>query len=73
MNPNYVVIFKQDLDKLLNVGFITLVEEASWLLPIIVVPKKMINFEFELIFYDSMLQPRKIHIFYVLLKRLWTK
>jgi hypothetical protein len=69
MNLNYVVIIKQDLDKLLNAGFITPVEEASWLWPIIVVPKKTINFESELIFDDSMLQPRKIHILYVLLKR----
>jgi hypothetical protein len=40
MNPNYVVIVKQDLDKLLSVGFIALVEEASWLSLIIVVLKK---------------------------------
>jgi hypothetical protein len=37
MNPNYVVVVKQDLDKLLNLGFIALVEEVSWLSPIIVV------------------------------------
>ncbi len=73
MNLNYVVIIKQDLDKLLNAGFITPVEEASWLWPIIVVPKKTINFESELIFDDSMLQPRKIHILYVLLKRFQMK
>jgi hypothetical protein len=29
MNPNYVTIVKQDLDKLLNASFITLVEEAN--------------------------------------------
>jgi hypothetical protein len=29
VNPNYVIIFKQDLDKLSNVGFITPMEEAS--------------------------------------------
>ncbi len=40
MNPNYVVVVKQDLDKLLNLGFIALVEEVSWLSPIIVVWKK---------------------------------
>jgi hypothetical protein len=39
VNPNYVIVFKQDLDKLSNVGFITPMEEASWLSPIIVVPK----------------------------------
>jgi len=40
MNPNYAIVVKQDLDKLLNVGFIVLVEEVSWLSPIVVVPKK---------------------------------
>jgi hypothetical protein len=38
MNPNYVVIIKHDIDKLL-VGFIQLVEKATWLSPIVVVPK----------------------------------
>jgi hypothetical protein len=40
MNSNYVVVVKQDLDKLLVVGFITLVEEVTWLSSIVVVPKK---------------------------------
>ncbi len=40
MNPKYVAIVKQDIDKLLVVAFIKLVEEATWLLPIVVVPKK---------------------------------
>ncbi len=40
MNPNYAIVVKQDLDKLLNVGFITLMEEASWLSPIVIVLKK---------------------------------
>jgi hypothetical protein len=39
MNPNYVAIVKKNLDNLLNATFITLVEEASYLSPIIVVPK----------------------------------
>jgi hypothetical protein len=39
MNLNYVVIVKQDLDKLLTMGFITPVE-ATWLSPIVVVLKK---------------------------------
>ncbi len=29
LNPNYIVIVKQDIDKLLVVGFIKLVEEAT--------------------------------------------
>jgi hypothetical protein len=40
MNLNYVVVMKQDLDKLLVVGFIVLVEEATWLSSIVVVLKK---------------------------------
>jgi hypothetical protein len=40
MNLNYVVVVKQDLDKLLVAGFIVLMEEATWLSSIVVVPKK---------------------------------
>jgi hypothetical protein len=40
LNPNYVAIVKQDINKLLVVGFIKLVEEATWLLSIVVVIKK---------------------------------
>jgi hypothetical protein len=40
MNSNYIAIVKQDLDKLLVMGFIALMEEATWLSPIVVVPKK---------------------------------
>lgn len=65
MNPNYVVIIKQDLDKFLSVGYIAPVEEANrqlyW--------KKTTNLKSTWIFSDSMLQPRKIRILYPLLKR----
>jgi hypothetical protein len=40
LNPNYVAIVKQDIDKLLATGFIKLVEEATWLFPIVIVLKK---------------------------------
>jgi hypothetical protein len=40
MNPNYVAIIKQDLDELLLASFIKLMEQATWLSPIMVVPKK---------------------------------
>jgi hypothetical protein len=39
MNPNYVIVVKQDLDKLLSVRFIAQLEEASWLSPIVIVLK----------------------------------
>jgi hypothetical protein len=40
LNPNYVTIVKQNIDKLLVVGFIQSVGEATWLSPIVVAPKK---------------------------------
>ncbi len=40
MNPNYVAIVKQDINKLLVAGFIKLIEETTWLLSIVVVLKK---------------------------------
>jgi hypothetical protein len=40
MNPNYLPVVQQDIDKLLNAGFIVPMEEASWLLPIVVFPGK---------------------------------
>jgi hypothetical protein len=73
MNPNYAPIFKHDLDKLLNVDFIVPMEEASWLSPIVVVPKKMVNSKSAWISSNSMLLPRRIHILYRLLKRYWLR
>jgi hypothetical protein len=43
LNPNYVSTFKQDIDKLLVIGFIQFLEEATWLSPIVVVPKKNVK------------------------------
>jgi hypothetical protein len=40
LNPNYVVIIKQDINKLLVASFIKSVEEATWLSLIMVIPKK---------------------------------
>ncbi len=40
MNPNYDVVVKQNIDKLLTIGFIQLVEKVIWLSPIVVVRKK---------------------------------
>jgi hypothetical protein len=39
LNPNYVVIIKQDINKIFATSFIKLVEEATWLFPIIIVLK----------------------------------
>jgi hypothetical protein len=40
LNPNYVVTMKQDINKLLTTRLIQLVEEVTWLSPIVVVLKK---------------------------------
>ncbi len=40
LNLNYVTVVKQDIDKLSTTRFIQSVEEATWLSPIVVVPKK---------------------------------
>jgi hypothetical protein len=40
MNPNYVIVVKHDLNKVLSASFIAPVEEASWLSPIVIVLKK---------------------------------
>ncbi|MCO5580005.1 hypothetical protein L7F22_033871 [Adiantum nelumboides] len=40
MNPNYAKQVKEEIDKLLAVGFIYPLDEVTWLSPIVVVPKK---------------------------------
>ena len=40
MNPNYATRVKEEIDKLLKIGFIRPVKRATWLSPIVVVPKK---------------------------------
>jgi len=40
LNPKYATMVKQDIDKLLAIGFIEYVQETTWLSAIIVIPKK---------------------------------
>jgi hypothetical protein len=40
MNPKYAAKVKEEIDKLLKVGFIYPVKETEWLSPIVIVPKK---------------------------------
>ena len=40
MNPNYATKVKEEINKLLRVGFIRPVKKATWLSPIVVVLKK---------------------------------
>ncbi len=74
MNPNYVTIIKQDLDKLLSAGLITSMEEANCISPIkLLYRKKTASFISTWIFNDAMLLLRKIRILYLLQNRCWTK
>jgi hypothetical protein len=41
MNTNYVIVVNQDINKLLATRFIKLVEEATWLSVIVIIPKTM--------------------------------
>lgn len=59
MNPTYVKVIKQDLDKILNVCFIVPMGEASWLSPIVVVREKTTSSKYAWIFDNSMLLPKK--------------
>ena len=40
MNPNYAAKVKEEINKLFRVGFIRPVKQATWLSPIVAVPKK---------------------------------
>lgn len=40
MNPNYAKKVKEEIDKLLQVGFIYPMDNVTWLSPIVIVPKK---------------------------------
>mgnify|MGYP000429774759 CR=1 FL=1 len=43
MTPNYAAKIKEEINKLLRVCFIQLVKRATWLSPILVVPKKNVK------------------------------
>jgi hypothetical protein len=43
MNQNYALVVKQDLDKLLIIGFIEPMDQFTWLSPIVVVPNTNIK------------------------------
>jgi len=59
LNPNYVFIAKQDINKLLIIGFTKLVEEATWLSLIVVVIRKNVKLRIYLILGNSMQQQKK--------------
>jgi hypothetical protein len=39
LNPNYAAIIKQDINKLFAIGFIKPIEETTWFVLIVVIPK----------------------------------
>ena len=41
LNPNYATKVKEEIDKILRVGFIRPVKRATWLSPMVVVPKNI--------------------------------
>ena len=40
MNPNLREILKEELQKLLNAGFIYSISDSEWVSPLVIVPKK---------------------------------
>ncbi len=62
LNPNYVIAVKQDIYKLLAIGFIHYVEEATWLSPLVIVPKK--NGKLKICI--NLKKQRRIHTHYLL-------
>jgi hypothetical protein len=40
MNPNLREILKEELQKLLNAGFIYPISDSEWVSPLVIVPKK---------------------------------
>jgi hypothetical protein len=71
MNPNYVMIVKQNLDKLLATGFIEPMEQTTWLSPIVVLLKK--TCAYALISRNWMPPPKKTCTHYLSWMKFWTK
>ena len=46
MNPNLREILKEELQKLLNAGFIYPISDSEWVFPLVIVPKKTGNEEY---------------------------
>jgi hypothetical protein len=72
LNPNYVAIVKHDIDKLLVASFVQDFKEATWLSPIVVMPKK--NRKLIIVWTSrSFMQPlRRTHICHHFLMKLLT-
>ncbi len=64
LNHDYLTAVKHDINKLLVVGFIQLVEKATWLSPIMVVPKRNGKLKICVDFKKLNKATKKILIFY---------
>ncbi len=64
LNPNYVIVVKQDINKLLAIGFIQSMEEVTWSSPIIVIPKKNSKLRIYIDFKKLNVAQRRIHTHY---------
>jgi hypothetical protein len=69
LNLNYVVVVKQEINKLLATRFIQLVEEVTWLSPIVIVSKKNGNLKTCVAFKKLNKATKKIFILYHFLMR----
>jgi hypothetical protein len=67
MNPNYALRVKEDLDKLLDVGFIYPIKTTQWLSPLVIVPKKKkkTNCVYVWIIKNKMPKPKMVHFCYL--------
>jgi len=59
MNPNYALKVREDLDKLLDIGFIYSIETTQWLSPLVIVPKKNGNLQICVDYCKSNVQTKK--------------
>jgi hypothetical protein len=64
MNPNYALKVREDLDKLLDIGFIHPIETTKWLSPLIIVPKKKKKIQIYVDYHKLNAQTKKIHSLY---------
>jgi hypothetical protein len=65
MNPNYVLKVREDLNKLLDAIFIYPNETMSWLLSLIIVPKKNVKLHICMDYQKLNAQTKKTYFHYL--------
>jgi hypothetical protein len=71
MNPNYALKVKEDLDKLLDIGFIYPIETTQWLSPLVIVPKKNGKLQICVDYHNLNVQTKRIHFPYPFWIQFW--